>query len=213
MKKTIMMILIALFLTVIGFLCFAQNTICNPIDLSYRFQLDGASRREAADPTIVLFKGNYYLFASKSGGYWYASDLINWNYVQTSKMPVEDYAPTAVVINDAIYFMASNYSGNSEWAAIDLGALYDVYALQINFAEHNTKTYGRKENLYHQYMIEFSNDNITWAVLADNSQNKSDNTHNYLPLLARTPDIRSINVSAAPAGLLTVMLYHPFSRV
>ena len=34
-----------------------QTTICNPMNLSYRFCLDAPSRREAADPTMVTFKG------------------------------------------------------------------------------------------------------------------------------------------------------------
>lgn len=84
-----------------------QTTICNPVNLSYRFCLDSPSRREAADPTMVVYKGEYYLFASKSGGYFHSSDLINWNLVTTSDLPLEDYAPTAVVFKDTIYFMAS----------------------------------------------------------------------------------------------------------
>ena len=45
----------------------AQTTYCNPMNLSYRFRPDTPSRREAADPMIVLFKNKYFLFASKSG--------------------------------------------------------------------------------------------------------------------------------------------------
>ena len=85
----------------------AQTTICNPVNLSYRFCLDSPSRREAADPTMVVFKNEYYLFASKSGGYFHSTDLINWDLITTKDLPLEDYAPTAVVMNDAIYFMAS----------------------------------------------------------------------------------------------------------
>ncbi len=84
-----------------------QTTICNPVNLSYRFCLDTPSRREAADPTMVVFKGEYYLFASKSGGYFHSTDLINWDLITTKDLPLEDYAPTAVVMDEAIYFMAS----------------------------------------------------------------------------------------------------------
>lgn len=84
-----------------------QTTICNPINLSYRFCLDTPSRREAADPTMVVYKGHYYLFASKSGGYFHSTDLINWNLITTKDLPLEDYAPAAVVMNDTLYFMAS----------------------------------------------------------------------------------------------------------
>jgi len=84
------------------------STICNPINLSYRFCLDTPSRREAADPTMVIFKNEYYLFASKSGGYFHSTDLINWKLILTNDLPLEDYAPTVVVMNDTLYFMASS---------------------------------------------------------------------------------------------------------
>jgi len=84
-----------------------QATICNPLNLSYRFCLDAPSRREAADPTMVTYKGEYYLFASKSGGYFHSDNLIDWDLITTSILPIEDYAPTVVLMNDTLYFMAS----------------------------------------------------------------------------------------------------------
>ncbi len=85
-----------------------QTTICNPLNLGYRFCLDTPSRREAADPAMLTFKGEYYLFASKSGGYWHSSDLIHWNLITNGDLPLEDYAPTAIAIDDTLYFMASS---------------------------------------------------------------------------------------------------------
>jgi len=99
------------------------QTFCNPMNISYRFCLDKPSRREAADPTMVLFKDKYFLFASKSGGYWYSDNLLNWKLVTTTTLPLENYAPTAVVIGDWIYFLASesniifrsNDPANGKW--------------------------------------------------------------------------------------------------
>jgi len=82
------------------------TTICNPLNLNYRFQLSKPSRREAADPVIILFKDKYYLFASKSGGYWSSDNLLSWKFITTKDLHLEDYAPTAVVIKDTVYFMA-----------------------------------------------------------------------------------------------------------
>ena len=84
-----------------------QTTICNPLNLSYRFCLDQPSRLEAADPTMVMFKDEYYLFASKSGGYWHSTDLINWDFITSAELPLEDYAPTVVEMRDSLFFMAS----------------------------------------------------------------------------------------------------------
>jgi len=89
-----------------------SETFCNPVNISYRFCLDKPSRREAADPTIVWYKDRFFLFASKSGGYWHSQDLINWTFIKNNKIPVEDYAPTAIVIDDILYFMASSHKKN-----------------------------------------------------------------------------------------------------
>ncbi|MFY0598969.1 MAG: family 43 glycosylhydrolase [Cyclobacteriaceae bacterium] len=86
------------------------NTFCNPIDLSYRFrpETNENSRREAADPTVVFFKDRYYLFASKSGGYWHSFDLTDWKFIQTDKIPTERYAPTVIVLRDSLFLAGSS---------------------------------------------------------------------------------------------------------
>ena len=82
-----------------------KNTFCNPVNLSYRFQLDEPSRREAADPSVINYKGKYWMFLSKSGGYYHSSDLVNWELLSSTNLPIEEYAPTVVAIGDTILFM------------------------------------------------------------------------------------------------------------
>lgn len=78
--------------------------VANPINLNYRFILNGTSR-EAADPVIEYYKGKYYLFASKSGGYWSSPDLCNWKYIPCKSIKnIEDYAPAILVYDDVIYY-------------------------------------------------------------------------------------------------------------
>ncbi|HEX4265133.1 MAG TPA: family 43 glycosylhydrolase [Verrucomicrobiae bacterium] len=84
------------------------QTFCNPVDLTYRFQLDSPTRREAADPTLVRFNGEYWLFASKSGGYWHSTDMAHWIFVEPTGLPLEDYAPTVAVLNGRMIFTAFN---------------------------------------------------------------------------------------------------------
>ncbi|MDZ7633554.1 MAG: hypothetical protein U5L72_03560 [Bacteroidales bacterium] len=95
------------------------TTYCNPVDISYRFALDTPSRREAADPTVVRYKDQYLLFASMSGGYWHSSDLTEWKFTETSQIPTEEYAPTAVVMGDTIYFLASSTEKSTIYKSSD----------------------------------------------------------------------------------------------
>lgn len=84
------------------------GTFCNPLNLNYRFSTDHKSYREAADPVVHLYKNKYYLYASKSGGYWYADDLLHWHFRPAATLPVEDYAPAVETINDTAFFIASS---------------------------------------------------------------------------------------------------------
>jgi hypothetical protein len=85
------------------------HIIANPMNLNYRFQFDDPSRREAADPVLEYFKGKYYLFASKSGGYWSSPNLTEWTYIPCKTITtIEHYAPTIMVMDDAMYFMSSS---------------------------------------------------------------------------------------------------------
>ena len=55
------------------------TTFCNPLNLDYRLQPDPKlGYRAAADPVCVYFKGNYFIFASRSGGYWFSPDFVSW---------------------------------------------------------------------------------------------------------------------------------------
>ena len=82
-----------------------DRIIANPMDLNYRFQ---TGNRESADPVCEYFKGKYYLFASKSGGYWSSPDLMKWTHIPSKTIgTIEYYAPTILVYDNAMYYMAS----------------------------------------------------------------------------------------------------------
>lgn len=80
------------------------------MDLAYCFQNALPSRREAADPLVVVYRGEYWLFASKSQGYWRSRDFVNWTFVTETGLPIDNYAPATLVIDDKLY-----------WTAIDAG--------------------------------------------------------------------------------------------
>lgn len=89
-----------------------EKIICNPLNLEYRYQikkspLNTGVFREAADPTMVVWKGHYLLFVSMSGGFWYSDDLYDWHYKATPELPVYDYAPDVRAVGNGIAFCAS----------------------------------------------------------------------------------------------------------
>lgn len=85
------------------------STFCNPLNLEYKIQPDHETAwyREAADPVAVFFHGNYYLFASKSGGYWMSPDFRKWSLVTPPNLPLDQWAPAVFEYKNALYFMAT----------------------------------------------------------------------------------------------------------
>jgi xylan 1,4-beta-xylosidase len=83
-----------------------NTTFANPLDIEYRFMPEAPSRRETADPMITLFGDDYFLFASKSGGYWHSPDLRQWTHVVPEGYPLEEYAPAVVTIGGRMYYTA-----------------------------------------------------------------------------------------------------------
>jgi hypothetical protein len=84
------------------------QTFCNPLDLPYCFRESLPSNREAADPAILIFKGEYWLFASKSEGYCHSKDFIHWLLVIPTGLPIDQYAPGIVEIAGKLYWNACN---------------------------------------------------------------------------------------------------------
>lgn len=89
---------------------------CNPINVPYRYQFNMDPRshgklqidREAADPSLILFQGKYYLFASMNLSVWVSEDLVNWEaHRLPENLPLYDYAPDARVCGEYVYFCAS----------------------------------------------------------------------------------------------------------
>lgn len=94
-----------------------MNVFCNPVNVPYPYQFKYDPRdkgrlsvnREAADPSFVLFRDRYYLFASMTGAVWVSEDMAHWESRRLpEKLPIYDYAPDVRVIGDWLYFTASN---------------------------------------------------------------------------------------------------------
>jgi hypothetical protein len=107
MKKSLLLLSLLILLS-LAFTHVNEKTFCNPMNLNYRFQsTNHLSYREAADPLITIHNGKYFLYASHSGGYWYSDDMLDWKFIPIKRLPIEDYAPDVITINDTTYYMGS----------------------------------------------------------------------------------------------------------
>lgn len=118
-----------------------METYCNPINLDYTYMIynshNDLSYRSGADPAVVEFRGEYYMFVTRSMGYWHSTDLANWTFIKPEKWYFEgSNAPTAHNYKDSVLYVSGNPSGamsvlytdnpkKGDWKAVP-GILYDL---------------------------------------------------------------------------------------
>ena len=94
-----------------------MNTYCNPLNLDYTYMIYNAhndlSYRSGADPAVVEFKGEYYMFVTRSMGYWHSTDLHRWTFITPEKWYFEgSNAPAAHNYKDSVLYVTGNPSGS-----------------------------------------------------------------------------------------------------
>jgi hypothetical protein len=114
MRQTITCLLFCLLVSICSAQSPNQKTYCNPVDINYRYNFeqldDSISYRSAADPVMLTYKGDYYLFATISNGWWHSKDMLHWQFVTPDKWPMEDIcAPAALVVRDTLFLFQSTF--------------------------------------------------------------------------------------------------------
>nr|WP_295864827.1 family 43 glycosylhydrolase [uncultured Chitinophaga sp.] len=108
-----------------------QTTYCNPINVDYGYCpipnfTEWGKHRATADPVIVNYKGDFYLFSTNQWGYWWSPDLSQWHFVSRKflkpwhKVYDELCAPAVWVMGDTMMVFGSTYSSNFPiWMSTD----------------------------------------------------------------------------------------------
>ncbi|MGV3657777.1 MAG: family 43 glycosylhydrolase, partial [Chitinophagaceae bacterium] len=94
-----------------------QRTYCNPLNIDYTYMIYNAhqnlSYRSGADPAVVQFRGEYYMFVTRSMGYWHSADLLNWSFITPQKWYFQgSNAPAAFNYKDSVLYMMGDPSGS-----------------------------------------------------------------------------------------------------
>lgn len=109
----------------------AQKTYCNPVNINYGHSpipraMDWGKHRTTADPVIVRYKDDYYLFSTNQWGYWHSPDMLNWTFVDRKFLRPwnagydELCAPAVGIIGDTMIVFGSTYTRNfTIWMSTD----------------------------------------------------------------------------------------------
>lgn len=97
------------------------RTYCNPVNLDYGYTpipnfTEWGRHRATADPVIVNYKGDYYLFSTNQWGYWWSPDMLQWNFVSRKFLRPwnagydELCAPAVGIVGDTMIVFGSTYT-------------------------------------------------------------------------------------------------------
>ena len=94
-----------------------MSTYCNPLNLDYTYMIYNADKnisyRSGADPAVVRFRGEYYMFVTRALGYWHSTDLLNWTFITPEKWYFQgSNAPAAHNYKDSVLYVAGDPSGS-----------------------------------------------------------------------------------------------------
>ncbi|WP_460552736.1 family 43 glycosylhydrolase [Ferruginibacter profundus] len=98
-----------------------QKTYCNPINIDYGYTpipnfSEWGKHRATADPVIVNYKNEYYLFSTNQWGYWWSKDMLNWNFISKKFLRPwnqgydELCAPAVGIVGDTMLVFGSTYT-------------------------------------------------------------------------------------------------------
>lgn len=108
-----------------------QQTYCNPINVDYGYtphevHAKWGKHRASADPVIVNYKGELYLFSTNQWGYWHSADMLNWKFHERKFLrPWNDSkeelcAPAVGVVGDTMVVFGSTYTKDfTLWGSTD----------------------------------------------------------------------------------------------
>jgi len=108
-----------------------QRTYCNPVNLDYGYTPfpnfgEWGRHRATADPVIVNYKGDYYLFSTNQWGYWWSSDMFHWKFNERKFLrPWNDTkdelcAPAVGIVGDTMLVFGSTYTSTfTLWMSTD----------------------------------------------------------------------------------------------
>ncbi|NCC09087.1 MAG: 1,4-beta-xylanase [Bacteroidia bacterium] len=94
----------------------SARSYCNPLNVDYTYMIYNADKhisyRSGADPAVVEFRGEYYMFVTRSLGYWHSKDLLNWDFITPQSWYFQgSNAPAAHNYKDSVLYVTGDPSG------------------------------------------------------------------------------------------------------
>lgn len=112
--------------------------------------------------------------------------LLSYRKTVTASSALDSFPATTVTDENPRTFWVAQRNRPGEWLTIDLGRVYEVKAIQVNYADYRSGLYGTDSTVVTRFRLRSSVDGTRWTTVADLSHETRDRPNAYIELAAPT---------------------------
>ena len=137
--------------------------------------------------------------------------LLSYRKTVTASSARDSFPASRVTDENPRTFWVAGQNRPGEWLTIDLGRVYDVKAIQVNYADYKSGLYGTDSTVVTQFRLQSSVDGRQWEPIADLSRETRDRPNAYIelatPMRARFVRYEHIHVGAANLAISDIRVF------
>jgi hypothetical protein len=138
--------------------------------------------------------------------------LLSYRKSITASSARDSFPATHVTDENPRTFWVAGANRPGEWLEMDLGRVYDLRAIQVNYADYRSALYGNDSTVYTQFRLLGSADGRRWETLADVGRGeRRDRPNAYVelpnPVRARHVRYEHAHVGAAHLAISDIRIF------
>ena len=137
--------------------------------------------------------------------------LLSYGKSTTASSALDGFPASQVTDENPRTFWVARQNRPGEWLTIDLARVYDVKAIQVNYADYKSGLYGTDSTVVTQFRLKASVDGVDWKTVADLSRERRDRPNAYIELVkatrARFVRYEHIHVGAANLAVSDIRVF------
>lgn len=137
--------------------------------------------------------------------------LLSYRKTVTASTARDSFPPGQAADENPRTFWVARENRPGEWLTIDLGRVYDVKAIQVNYADYKSGLYGTDSTVYTSFRLSASEDGRRWTTVGDLSGERRDRPNAYVelaaPVRARFVRYDHLHVGAANLAVADIRVF------
>jgi len=137
--------------------------------------------------------------------------LLSYRKAVTASSTRDTFPARNVTDENPRTFWVAQQNQPGEWLTLDLGRVFDLKAIQVNYADYQSGLYGTDSTVVTQFRLESSVDGRQWQTVADLSHETRDRPNAYIelaePVRGRYVRYAHVHVGAAHLAISDIRVF------